>query len=221
MANISAFEVLGPNMIGPSSSHTAGACSVAFLAQKMIKHPITEVKFTLYGSFAHTYAGHGTDRALLGGIQGFDTDDKRIRDSFKIADENGLKYTFVPDDTVEDIYPNTVDIEMKNADGKTVTVRGESIGGGKVKIVKINGVDVEFTGEYSALIVTQQDVRGVVAHITAVLSHLGVNIAFMRLFREDKGQIAYTIVETDGRLPASVVEFILDNPNVKDAMIVQ
>ena len=100
MSLISVFDVLGPNMIGPSSSHTAGADSIAFLAQKMMGEPITEVEFTLYGSFAKTYRGHGTDRALLGGVMGFNTDDVRIRDSFQIADDRGLKYTFTPDDTV-------------------------------------------------------------------------------------------------------------------------
>ena len=221
MADISAFEVLGPNMIGPSSSHTAGAATVAFLAQKMIEHPIKDVTFTLYGSFSHTYMGHGTDKALLGGILGFNTDDKRIRDSFKIAEEKNLTFRFIPNEEETDVHPNTVDILMKNEANKTVSVRGVSLGGGKVKITKINNVDVEFTGEYSALIVTQQDVRGVVAHITTVLSNLGVNIAFMRLFREEKGSIAYTIVETDGTIPENAVDMIKENPDVKDAIIVQ
>ena len=125
MSLISVFDVLGPNMIGPSSSHTAGADSIAFLAQKMMGEPITEVEFTLYGSFAKTYRGHGTDRALLGGVMGFNTDDVRIRDSFQIADDRGLKYTFTPDDTVEDIYPNTADIRMVGISGRVMTVRGE------------------------------------------------------------------------------------------------
>lgn len=221
MANISAFEVLGPNMIGPSSSHTAGAASIAFLAQKMIKGPIVKATFTLYGSFAHTYSGHGTDRALLGGLMGFETDDRRIRQSFEIATEQGIDYTFVPNDVETDIYPNTVDIEMVNEQGTHMRIRGESLGGGKVRISRINNVEVEFTGEYSSLIVVHKDMRGVVAHITAVLSHYGVNIAFMRLFREEKGSTAYTIVEADSRLPKSVVEMIMENPFVKDAMIVQ
>ncbi len=221
MANISAFEVLGPNMIGPSSSHTAGAASIAYLAHKMIKPPITDVVFTLYGSFSHTYTGHGTDRALLGGILGFETDDKRIRDSFSIAKEQGVTYTFIPNDKKTDIHPNTVDISMTNADGQHMLIRGESIGGGKVRITKINHVDVEFTGEYSSLIVTQKDMCGVVAHITAVLSHYAVNIAFMRLFREEKGSVAYTIVEVDSPLPHSIIEMIKENPYVTDAMIVQ
>ena len=221
MAQLSAFDVLGPNMIGPSSSHTAGAAVIAYLAQKMINGPIIKVTFTLYGSFAHTYSGHGTDRALLGGLLGFHTDDKRIRDSFRIASERGIEYHFVPDDTVTDIHPNSVDILMENEAGTSMLVRGESLGGGKVRISRINNVEVEFTGEYSSVIVVHQDQLGLVAHITAVLSHFGVNIAFMRLFRESKGQTAYTLVEVDGELPYGIKEMISANPYVHDVMIIE
>ena len=155
MAFISVFDVLGPNMIGPSSSHTAGAEIIAFLAQKMIAPPLKRADFTLYGSFAKTYHGHGTDRALLGGIMGFSADDTRIRDSFAIATDRGLGYSFTPNEVETDIHPNTVDIRMENAAGQVMTVRGESLGGGKVRIVRINGVEVDFTGEYNALIVVQ------------------------------------------------------------------
>ena len=221
MACISVFDVLGPNMIGPSSSHTAGAEIIAFLAQKMITPPLVRVSFTLYGSFAKTYHGHGTDRALLGGIMGFSADDTRIRDSFDIAAKRGLAYSFTPNETETDIHPNTVDIRMENAEGQVMTVRGESLGGGKVRIVRINGVKVDFSGEYNALIVVQQDKPGVVAHITNILSEHGVNIAFMRLFREAKGHTAYTIVESDERLPEGVSELLRQNPNITDVMVVQ
>ena len=194
MAFISVLDVLGPNMIGPSSSHTAGAAVIAYLAQKMIAPPLKQVEFTLYGSFAKTYRGHGTDRALLGGIMGFSTDDTRIRDSFRIAGERGLSYCFTPNETETEVHPNTVDIRMENTAGRVMTVRGESLGGGKVRIVRINGVKVDFTGEYSAVIVVHQDKPGVAAHITKVISDRNVNIAFMRLFREAKGHTAYTIV---------------------------
>ena len=221
MAFISVFDVLGPNMIGPSSSHTAGAEIIAFLAQKMITPPLVRVNFTLYGSFAKTYHGHGTDRALLGGIMGFSADDTRIRDSFDIAAKRGLAYSFTPNETETDIHPNTVDIRMENAEGQVMTVRGESLGGGKVRIVRINGVKVDFSGEYNALIVVQQDKPGVVAHITNILSEHGVNIAFMRLFREAKGHTADTIVESDERLPEGVSKLLRQNPNITDVMVVQ
>lgn len=221
MPFISVFDVLGPNMIGPSSSHTAGAAVIAHLAQKMIAPPLKKVEFTLYGSFAKTYRGHGTDRALLGGIMGFSTYDTRIRDSFAIAEEQGIEYRFLPNETETDIHPNTVDIRMENTAGQVMVIRGESLGGGKAHITRINGVEVDFSGEYSTVIVTQRDVPGVVAHITKVLSDRQVNIAFMRLFRESKGNTAYTIVESDGRLPREIIAEMKTNPNIRDVAIIQ
>lgn len=221
MSFISVFDVLGPNMIGPSSSHTAGAAVIGALAGKIMTPPIKKVEFTLYGSFAKTYQGHGTDRALLGGVMGFSTDDTRIRDSFRIARERGIAYTFTPNETETDIHPNTVDIRMENETGQVMTVRGESLGGGKVRIVRINGVSVDFTGEYSSVIVIQQDQPGVVAHITKVISDLGINIAFLRLFRDAKGHTAYTIVESDSHLPEDILDALRENPNIRDVMLVQ
>ena len=221
MSFISVFDVMGPNMIGPSSSHTAGAARIGFLAQKMLNGPLCRVDFTLYGSFARTYKGHGTDRALLGGIMGFGTDDMRIRNSFEIAREEGLEFHFIPNETESDVHPNTVDIHMVNSRGQEMTVRGESLGGGKVRIAEINHVQVDFSGEYSAVIVIHQDKPGVAAYITKCLSDRNVNIAFMRLFRESKGEIAYTIVESDGRLPEDIGETIRLNKNIHDVMIVQ
>ena len=221
MSFISVFEVLGPNMIGPSSSHTAGAAAIAFLAQKMLAEPVVDVEFILYGSFAKTYHGHGTDRALLGGIMGFDTEDERIRDSFEIAKEQGLKFSFSTDEEETEVHPNTVDIRMVGQSGRQMTVRGESIGGGKVQITRMNSVKIHFTGEYSAVIVTHQDRPGIVNHITKCLSDREVNIAFMRLFREDKGKTAYTIVESDGVLPEAVADEIRANPYVSEVVVVQ
>ena len=221
MAFISLFEVIGPNMVGPSSSHTAGAVSMALLARKLVPAEIKKVEFTLYGSFAKTYRGHGTDRALLGGIMGFETDDLRIRDSLSIAKERNLDYHFsIGQDTGEE-HPNTADIDMTGVNGERLFVRGVSIGGGKVKIVRLNQIDVDFTGEYSTLIISQTDRPGVVAHITKVLSEREVNIAFMRLFREEKGAKAFTVVESDERIPDEVVERIRENPLVSDVMLVQ
>ena len=221
MSYISVFDVIGPNMIGPSSSHTAGAAVIAFLAHRMIAPPLKKVDFTLYGSFAKTYHGHGTDRALLGGIMGFGTDDARIRESFQIAGARGLAYSFTPCTSEVDVHPNTVDIRMENAGGQVMSVRGESLGGGKVRIVRINGVAVDFTGAYSTAIIVQRDKPGVVAHITKVLSDRDVNIAFMRLLREGKGDTAYSIIESDGTLPEGIAGELKTNPHVRDVMIVQ
>ena len=221
MSFISVFDVLGPNMIGPSSSHTAGAAVIAGVARKLIAPPLKKVEFTLCGSFAKTYRGHGTDRALLGGILGFDTDDVRIRDSFEIARQRGLEFAFIPNETEQDVHPNTADIRMENESGQVMTVRGVSLGGGKMKITRINGGEVDFTGEYSALIVIHQDTPGVVAHITHVLSEHNVNIAFMRLFREARGHTAYSIIESDGTLPESIPAQLQKNAHIRDVMLVQ
>lgn len=180
------------------------------------------MKFTLYGSFAKTYKGHGTDRALLGGIMGFETDDLRIRDSLKLAKEADIEYSFTASEQgAEELHPNTADMEITGTKGERLFVRGVSIGGGKVKIVKLNQIDVDFTGEYSTLIVSQIDKPGVVAHITRILSEEGVNIAFMRLFREEKGARAFTIVESDEKIPAEVLDKIKENPLVSDIMLIQ
>lgn len=221
MAFISVFEVIGPNMVGPSSSHTAGAASIARLAWKMMHEKIRSVNFVLYGSFAQTYRGHGTDRALLGGMMGFETDDVRIRDSFEIAEKEGIEFSFVANTTETDVHPNTVDIEIEDVTGRRHTVRGESIGGGKVRLTRIDGVKVHFTGEYHSLIVEHKDHPGVIAYVTTVLSKCHVNIAYLRVYRETKGGIAYMIIESDEEITRDTVDEIEKNPFVKDTMLIR
>lgn len=157
MNEIGTFDILGPNMIGPSSSHTAGALKIAFIAGKLVKEKPVKVKFVLYGSFARTYHGHGTDRALVGGILGYHPDDERIRDSFEHAAEAGLEFEFEEDFEDKEIYPNTVDIYVTDASGVTMSLQGKSIGGGNAVITKLNGVDVELSGNYTTLIVEHID----------------------------------------------------------------
>ena len=225
MTGISLFDVIGPNMVGPSSSHTAGAVSMALLARKIFykeektkEQLMKRVDFTLYGSFAKTYKGHGTDRALLGGILGFATDDLRIRDAFSYAGKEGLEYTFTLSEE-KDVHPNTADMDIAGKDGRHLFVRGISLGGGKVKIARLNQIEVDFTGEYSTLIVSQTDKQGVAAHITKCLSDCGVNIAFMRIFREEKGARAYTVVESDEKIPKTVTEGIKENPHIMEVTL--
>ena len=221
MAFISVFEVIGPNMVGPSSSHTAGAASIARLAWKMTHEKIKSVKFTLYGSFAQTYKGHGTDRALLGGMMGFETDDERIRDSFEIAEKEGIEFSFVANTIETEVHPNTVDMEIEDVTGRKLTVRGESIGGGKVRLTRINGVKVLFTGEYHSLIVIHRDHPGVISKVTSNLGECHVNIAYLRVYRETKGGIAYMIIESDEEITQEIVERIERNPFVKDTMLIK
>jgi len=221
MKEMSVFDVIGPNMIGPSSSHTAGALRIALLASKLAKAKITRVHFVLYGSFAKTYKGHGTDRALLGGILGFNTEDSRIKESFLYADQAGLQYSFELNEIEKDVHPNTVDITITAEDGSTFCVRGVSTGGGNCKIVKIDQIEVAFTGEYVTLLIRQRDIFGVVAYITSCLSEYRVNIAFMRLYRENKGEAAYTIIETDNDISAELLRKIEQCKDITSAMVIK
>ncbi|WP_373215498.1 L-serine ammonia-lyase, iron-sulfur-dependent subunit beta [Ruminococcus sp. 5_1_39BFAA] len=221
MEFISVFDVIGPNMIGPSSSHTAGAVRIALLAGKMMHHRIVKADFILYKSFAETYRGHGTDRALVGGILGFKTDNPKIRDSLEIAEKQGLAVTFSCNREETDCHPNTVDIAMEDELGYRLTVRGESLGGGKARITRINGVNVVLTGEYSSLLVVHTDYPGVLAHITDVLSSHHVNIAFLRLFRREKGGETYTIIESDDPVSAEAVADINKNQYIRDTIVLK
>lgn len=221
MKNISIFDVIGPNMIGPSSSHTAGALRISLIAYKMMKGDVVQADFTLFGSFAKTYKGHGTDRALLAGIMGFGTEDERISDSFRIADEAGLKYSFATNETDKDVHPNTVEVLLTNSQGEQKLIRGESIGGGNVQITKIDDAELMFTGEYKTLIVKYIDHAGVIAHMTKALANYDINIAFMRTYREEKGQIARAIIEADEYINPEVVDLIKEHEDVISAQIIE
>ena len=208
LATTSAFEVLGPVMVGPSSSHTAGALRCARVAASLAEGRIVRVRFTLWNSFAHTYHGHGTDRALVAGILGMDTDDERIRDAFDLAREAGLEFSFVeaPDDS--SVHPNTVDIDMECEGGTGCQVRGESLGGGKMRISRIDGVGVDISGAYATLFVAHRDAPGLLASLTHLLAMAEVNIAFCRTYRTEQGGRAYSVFETDGAPDASVLPMI-------------
>lgn len=207
-------------MIGPSSSHTAGALRIALLAYKIAKKDVKKATFILYGSFAKTYRGHGTDRALLAGIMGFGTEDERIRDAYKLAEAAGIKYKFEINDSKVVDHPNTVDIILEGESGMITSLTGESIGGGNVQITKINGVKVRFTGEYSTLLIRQRDVSGMMAFITKCLSEAHINIAYMSLYRNKKGERAYAVIEADQKIDEIVLSSILANENIEDARII-
>ena len=219
MNEIGTFDILGPNMIGPSSSHTAGALRIAFVAGRMVERAVS-VKFVLYGSFARTYHGHGTDRALVGGILGYHPDDERIRDSFEHAKEAGLAFSFEENFTDKEIYPNTVDIYVTDKDGSVVSLRGKSIGGGNAVIKRLNGVDVELTGNYCTLVVEHVDKKGTLAFVTTVLSAYDLNIGSLRLYRESKGKRAYAIIEVDTNVSNQVVSALKGVESVTNVLVV-
>ena len=219
MNEIGTFDILGPNMIGPSSSHTAGALRIAFVAGRMVERAVS-VKFVLYGSFARTYHGHGTDRALVGGILGYHPDDERIRDSFEHAKEAGLAFSFEENFTDKEIYPNTVDIYVTDKDGSVVSLRGKSIGGGNAVITRLNGVDVELTGNYCTLVLEHVDKKGTLAFVTTVLSAYNLNIGSLRLYRESKGKRAYAIIEVDTNVSNQVVSALKGVESVTNVLVV-
>ena len=177
---------------------------VLFIAGKMVGR-VKSARFVLYGSFARTYHGHGTDRALVGGILGYHPDDERIRDSFHYAEEAGIEISFEENFTDKEVFPNTVDIYLTGEDGDSMSLRGESIGGGNAVITRLNGVEVELTGNYCTMVVQHVDKKGTLAFVTTVLSAYDLNIGSLRLYRESRGKIAYAIIELDANVPEQVV----------------
>ena len=207
MENYSVFDIVGPRMTGPSSSHTAGAVRLAHTARHIAGGDVAEARFTLYGSFAETGRGHGTDKALIAGVLGMEQDDARIRDAYDIAREKGLVVSVEYSEEVPK-HPNTARIEIVSSTGAKTVVIGRSVGGGSILITEINGLDVEITGEYPTIIIQHTDEPGVIAEVSHVLAQLNVNIAFMRVFRHGRGEDAYMTIETDQRVTQDMLDMI-------------
>jgi len=216
----SLFDVIGPVMIGPSSSHTAGAAKLAKIAGAFADGCIEHAEFHLHGSFRETYRGHGTDRALVAGILGLDPHDTTLRTSFELADERGLSYEFIPAD-LGLVHPNTVRFVLRTKDGKTSDITGSSIGGGEVLITDVNGFAVSFSGNYSTLITRHRDVEGVVAAVAGILAENSVNIATLNLSRTHKGREASMIIETDGCVSDDVLDRIRALPAMLSLMNIE
>lgn len=205
MRKYSAFDIIGPAMIGPSSSHTAGAARLGKIARIISGGSIKKVKFLLHGSFGKTYKGHGTDRALVAGILGMDPWDERLRDSLQIAESEGLKVEFI-EANLGDNHPNTVKFIIVKEDETITEVLGSSIGGGNIIITEIDGEPLEFTGVYPTLIVKHVDVPGVVSKVTTLMYKRHINIAYMKVYRSSKGAVATMIFETDNIVPKCLVD---------------
>ena len=201
------FDVVGPVMIGPSSSHTAGAARIGLMAREILKDEPVDVQITLYGSFAKTYKGHGTDKALVAGLLGFSADDIRLRTSFDIAAERGMKVRFLRSEEEAD-HPNTVKIAMTGKAGKQMEVLGVSLGGGKMEIRQINGADVLLNGEEHTLITVHRDTPGVIAQTTTVMAIGHINVSNMRVFRSAKNETAVMIICTDSPVPPEMISMI-------------
>lgn len=207
MKKYGAFDIIGPIMIGPSSSHTAGAARLGKVAAAIAGDSIKEVTFLLHGSFSKTYKGHGTDRALVAGILGMEPSDVRLRESIEIAREKGIKIDF-KEKYLGDVHPNTVKFVIKDNQDNISEITGSSIGGGSIVITEVNGQEVNFTGEYPTVIISHRDVPGAVSKVSAILYNNNVNIAFMSVFRTKKGKTATMIFEVDSLLNEIVINEI-------------
>lgn len=195
----SAFDIIGPIMIGPSSSHTAGAVRLGLMAKAILGEEVIKADIGLYGSFAQTYKGHGTDRALIAGIMGFKPDDERIRDSLQIAKQKGIEFSFTKIE-LEDAHPNTAVITLQGTSGRKVKVQGASIGGGNINVSTINDYTVNLSGKYPSLIIVHKDMPGVINGVTAALALYNINIAYMRVSRTERGAEALMNIEVDDNI---------------------
>lgn len=214
------FDIIGPVMIGPSSSHTAGAVRLGYVAGKILDEPPVRAVIRLSGSFAQTYRGHGTDKALLAGILGFAPDDVRIRDSLSLAEQINLQFEFHCED-IPGSHPNTARITLTGSGGKEVTVQGASVGGGNILVSEINGMVVHVTGQSNTLVVLHRDKPGTIAAVTNFVACSGVNIGNFRLSRPQKGGEAVMTIEVDGDVPEALAENLKILPNIIQVVLIR
>jgi len=206
-------------MVGPSSSHTAGAARIGFIAGLLLGEPAVCAEIKLYGSFFKTYQGHGTDKAIVAGILGMKPDNPKLRDSLEIAKAKNLSIT-ISQANLENAHPNTAVITLYDAGGKSVSIQGASVGGGNVEITRINNQPVSFTGQYVTLVVIHRDVPGTIAKVTEKLSARRVNICNFRLSRNQKGGTAVMTIEVDGTLDRDVNDSIMKLPNILHSTLI-
>ena len=201
------FDIIGPVMVGPSSSHTAGAVKIGYVIRKLMGEPIVSVKILLHGSFLATGKGHGTHFAIVAGLLGMRPDDSRIPESMELAKEAGMQVEFGKIDLGER-HPNSVELILEGVNGRTLTVIGESIGGSVINIASVDGLEANFSGDYPTLIVHNLDQPGHVAEVTSMLAHKSVNIATMQLYRASRGGDAVMVLECDQEVPAESIRWL-------------
>lgn len=201
----SIFDILGPVMVGPSSSHTAGAARIGLIARQLFGRQPKKATVYLHGSFAATGKGHGTDRALIAGLLGMKPDDMRIPNSFEIAREEGVEFTIENKD-IKEAHPNTAQIIMEAEGVNTMKIQAYSIGGGRIRVCKLDGIDVNFSGESNTLIIRNVDEPGRIKEVASALSNAEINIATMQVFRDKRGGFAVMVVETDQVVPKEAID---------------
>lgn len=199
------FDVMGPVMVGPSSSHTAGAVKIGLIARRLLKEEVKKAEVLLHGSFLATGKGHGTDKAIIAGLLGMKPDDERIPYSFQIAEENGMEFTFGGTE-LRHAHPNSVLLKLVGKGGNKLDIIGSSQGGGAIKIDKIDGLDANFCACYPTLIVHNVDQPGHVALVTTLLGNYSVNIATLQLYRDKRGGRAVMVIECDQEVPDEMIE---------------
>lgn len=208
----SVFDIIGPIMIGPSSSHTAGAARIGRVARSLFGRQPKWANISFYGSFAKTYKGHGTDVAIVGGLLDFDTYDERIKTSLQIADSLDVKISFHEEDAITD-HPNTAKVVIGDEDGELELV-GISIGGGKIEITELNGFALKLSGNHPALLVVHDDRYGAIAGVANVLAKFAINIGHMEVSRKEKGQKALMTIEVDQNIDDAVIQELSALPNI-------
>lgn len=214
------FDIIGPVMIGPSSSHTAGAARIGRMAREILGEPVVKAEITLYGSFSDTGKGHGTDKAIAAGLMGYLPESEEIREALELAKSKGIDMKFIFSSEESD-HPNTAFIKAQGKSGHKVEVLGVSLGGGRIKITEIDGVSVEITGEEYTLITNHHDVPGIVADVSLRLAQNNINISNMRVFRKKKGLNAVMIVHTDHEVPQEILKDLSKcNKNINRVMAI-
>ena len=207
------FDIIGPVMIGPSSSHTAGAAKIGYIARKILASEPVRAEIDLAGSFAHTYLGHGTDRAIIAGILGMKPDHQDLPKSLLIAKERGLAYA-INTVNLPKCHPNTAVVRLWDEAGEMIEVGGASGGGGNILITKLNGLESAFTGQYNTLIIPHKDTYGVIAGVAQALAAFRINIGNFRLTRQAKGNTAIMTLEVDGDVSRELLMLLRALPNV-------
>ena len=201
------FDIMGPVMVGPSSSHTAGAVKIGYISRRLLGEPVTSAKILLYGSFLTTGKGHGTRKALVAGLLGMKPDDIRIPNALDLAIEQGIELQW-GEAVLKDAHPNTAQLILTGRSGRTLEVIGQSLGGSRINIAEIDGIETNFSGDQPTLVVHNQDQPGHVSEVTSMLAHKGVNIATMQLYRESRGGEAVMVVECDQEIPKEGIDWL-------------
>ena len=215
----SVFDMIGPVMIGPSSSHTAGVVRIARTAVKILGGVPDEAEVVFYNSFARTYEGHGSDRAIIAGLLDFKTDDKRIKDSLDLAKEKGLAYHFKSVGNASALHPNTIRLNLRLKDQK-IEVLGESKGGGVINIAEVNGFKADFSAGLHTLVIFAADVKGSIAFLANVLAHDDCNIATMSVSRKGKNDLACLVIEMDSGVKPVTLEYVRSLSWVKQVIYI-